>query len=430
MNTPATPAPSDTTATAAVPRLRPASLAELRDVVRDTARTAPRLLVAGAGTAAGWGGAPEPPDAVLDTTALGGVQAHNPADMTVAVRAGTLLSELREELSEHGQRVAFDPARADATVGGLLATADGGPLQQAYGTLRDLVIGVTVVLADGTVAGSGGHVIKNVAGYDLAKLFHGSLGTLGVVAEVVLRLHPLPACVRTVAVAATPSEASELGGRLMAKGLEPAALDWVDGLLLVRLEGTADGTRTRADAVRGLAPRGADARLLDGDTAAGHGARTDLIARGGHGDTVLRFGALPTAAARIAEALPKAADGVTVETAGAVGVGVHTVRLSGGGAEGHAALAHRLREAVERADGTCTVLRRDGLPGSFPAWGRPPAAVGVLRAVKNSFDPGGRFGAGRLAGWLPAPPAAAGTGGTEADADTAAGKGATRAEES
>ena len=131
---------------------------------------------------------------MLDTTGLTGVITHNPGDMTVSVRAGTPLRTLAEELAPHGQHVAFDAARvADgATVGGLFATADSGPGALVYGSLRDLVIGVTVVLADGTVARSGGHVIKNVAGYDLAKLLHGSYGTLAVLAEVVLRLHPVP----------------------------------------------------------------------------------------------------------------------------------------------------------------------------------------------------------------------------------------------
>ena len=163
------------------------------------------LAVAGAGTAASWAGALGPADAVLDLRALTGVITHNPGDMTVSVRAGTPLRDLNAELADHGQHVAFDAARvADgATVGGLLATGDAGPGALVHGSLRDLVIGTTLVLADGTVARSGGHVIKNVAGYDLAKLVHGSYGTLAVVAEVVLRLHPLPHAVATLVLPCT-----------------------------------------------------------------------------------------------------------------------------------------------------------------------------------------------------------------------------------
>lgn len=416
---------SRTTPPAAVQRLRPTDLAEVCAAVRDTASSAPRLLLAGTGSATGWGGRPETPDAVLDGTALTGVVAHNPADMTVQVRAGTRLSDLQAELAQSGQRVAFDPARSDASIAGLLATADAGPLQQGYGMLRDLVIGITVVLADGTAAGSGGHVIKNVAGYDLAKLFHGSLGTLGAVAEVVLRLHPLPESVRTVAVTAAPSHAYRLATRILAGGLEPAALGWAGGRLLVRLEGTADGTHRRAAALReliadddiadaGTSDAGtsehaipdddAGPRLLTAHEAAEHWTEVDRVSLGGPGDTVLRFGALPTTAARIADALPGDDGEVGIRTAGSVGVGVYTVRLHGGDAAGHRAVAGRLRDTVDRAGGTCTLLRRDGLPDDFPAWGRPPAAVPVMRAIKHSFDPRGRFGAGRFAGWLPAPP--------------------------
>jgi glycolate oxidase FAD binding subunit len=219
--------------------MNPTDLRGVRDAVLDSAGT---LAVAGAGTAAGWAGALGPVDAVLDLHALSGVIVHNPGDMTVSVRAGTPLRELNAELAEHGQHVAFDAARvADgATVGGLLATADAGPAALVYGTLRDLVIGTTFVLADGTVARSGGHVIKNVAGYDLAKLVHGSYGTLAVVAEVVLRLHPRPHATATLVLPCSLDEAAGHAARILGGPYEPAALEWVSdpGALLVRVEGT------------------------------------------------------------------------------------------------------------------------------------------------------------------------------------------------
>ncbi len=184
---------------------------DLRTAAEAVADTAGPLDIRGAGTATGWGDAVRPTPAVLDTSRMSGVLAYNPADMTVSVRAGTPLRELREELAPHGQRVAFDPPRVrrGATVGGLIATADAGPLALAHGSMRDLVIGATVVLADGTVARTGGHVIKNVAGYDLAKLLHGSYGAFALLAEVVLRLHPVPAATRTVSAECPLSEAAE-----------------------------------------------------------------------------------------------------------------------------------------------------------------------------------------------------------------------------
>lgn len=388
--------------------LRPADVGELHAAITDTAGSHLRLLIAGHGTAADWGGRPVRPDAVLDITGLSGVLAYNPADMTIAVRAGTPLAAVRDELSARRQRVGFDAARVDrgATVGGLLATADAGPLRHRFGSLRDLVIGVTVVLADGTIAHSGGHVIKNVAGYDLAKLFHGSLGTLGVVAEVVLRLHPAPAVTSTVRIPAGAEAAADLAGRIMLAGLEPTALEWTNaGHLLVRLDGSVDGVRDCAAAVATVTGSAAD--ILD-ETAADECWRAvAAIADGSPGDTVLRLGTLPSAGphvlGRIADIA--AAQRVSADVGSSVAVGVHTVRLRGGGSDEHDSGAHDavLAELYDEVGSAITVQRRDGLSPAHPGWGPPPPSVAVLRAVKRRFDPDGRFGAGRFAHWLDDP---------------------------
>ena len=261
------PSGSDQGVAADLPTQRPADLGEARDALLAAAESRQRVLLRGAGTAQSWGAPVRDVDLVVDTSALDQILAYNPADMTVAVGAGMPLADLQAKLD--GQRVAFDAARVTegATVGGLLASADGGPLRQAYGTLRDLVIGVTVVLADGTVARSGGHVIKNVAGYDLAKLFSGSLGTLGLVAEVVLRVHPLPEATSTLTVGCDVPAAFTHATDLLASPLEPVALDWNAGRLLVRFEGTRAGVDTRLGKAAALV-RGDCVRLDDHEEAA------------------------------------------------------------------------------------------------------------------------------------------------------------------
>ena len=140
--------------------------------------------------------------ATISTSSLAGIVLHDPLDGVAVVRGGTTLAELQGELAPHGQWLAVDPpfTGEGATVGGIFSTNDAGPRRLAYGTLRDLVIGATVVTGDGVVAHSGGRVIKNVAGYDLARLYCGAFGTLGLVAELALRLHPLRSASRTVAV--------------------------------------------------------------------------------------------------------------------------------------------------------------------------------------------------------------------------------------
>jgi glycolate oxidase FAD binding subunit len=369
--------------TATPTQLRPTSLREVRDAVLDSAGP---LGVSGAGTAAGWAGPLGRVAAMLETCGLTGVIAHNPGDMTVSVRAGTPLRDLDAELAEHGQHVAFDAARVaeGATVGGLVATADAGPAALVYGSLRDLVIGATLVLADGTVARTGGHVIKNVAGYDLAKLVHGSYGTLAVIAEVVLRLHPLPHATATLALPCPLEEAAEHAARVLGGATEPAALEWVSdpGALLVRLEGTQAALPARVERLAELL--GPAAAVTEDDPWAGHARLT----RGTIDDTVLRIGVRPSRLAGVLAALP-----TRTITAG-LGTGVATVTLA---ADPDAVGA--AHEAVHASGGT-SVLRNRPAGLDAPAWGPPPSALAVLRSVLHTFDPTGRLGPRRFAPWL------------------------------
>ena len=322
--------------------------------------------------------------------------AHNPGDMTVAVRAGTPLRALAGELAPHGQHVAFDAARvaAGATVGGLFATADAGPGALVYGSLRDLVIGMTVVLADGTVARSGGHVIKNVAGYDLAKLLHGSYGTLGVLAEVVLRLHPVPKASATVAVrlpAGRGRRAGRHGARRPPRARRPGVDHGDRRRLLVRLEGTeAPPGRLRRPRT-GAAPRGRSGagrtrpRRGVRTAASGRGTRRSPAARPGR-RAVLRIGVRPT---RLPACWPRCRR--TAVTAG-LGTGIATVTLRAG--------------AVADAHAPCTPpaaprsLRARPAGATRPRGARRRRRSPVLTALKAELDPDGRFGPGRFAPWM------------------------------
>ena len=161
-------------------------------------------------------------DVVLSTRRLNRILEHEPGDLTAIVEAGLCLSELQAALEPHGQVLALDPP-GDPTIGACLAGDLSGPRRHRYGAMRDLVIGVTVVLADGTIASSGGKVVKNVAGYDLGKLFSGSRGRLGLIARIALRLHPRPASSATVVV-----ETDDLRGAWSAihrSQLVPSAVD-------------------------------------------------------------------------------------------------------------------------------------------------------------------------------------------------------------
>src|SRR6516165_9036853 len=186
----------------------PASEQELAALLSSANEAQIAGIPRGGGTKLAWGNPPKRADLVLSTARLNRILEHAWADLTVTVEAGCTLQFLQETLSKHGQRLAFDglwPHRA--TIGGILSTNDSGALRLRFGALRDLVIGTTLALPDGTLASSGGKVVKNVAGYDLSKLVTGAFGTLGVITRAVFRLHPLPRSTKSLSFVAEDFEA-------------------------------------------------------------------------------------------------------------------------------------------------------------------------------------------------------------------------------
>ena len=240
----------------------PASVDEVSAVLRLASDSGLAVVPRGAGTRLQWGAAPSQCDVVLDLTRLDGLVEHTSGDLVAVAQAGMRLDDLQARLASAGQWLAADPPRR-GTVGGLVATAATGPTRLLHGPVRDLVIGTTMVRADGVVAKSGGKVVKNVAGYDLGKLLTGSYGTLGVIVQVAFRLHPLPETSRWVTVPVrSATEAQDVVLRvahshLVAAGVE---LDWAGGSgeVSVRLDGIPSGVEARTR----------DALALLGDAAA------------------------------------------------------------------------------------------------------------------------------------------------------------------
>ena len=186
----------------------------------------------------------------LTTDGLTRVLEHDPGDLTCTVESGVRLSELREVLADAGQRLSLDPP-GDPTVGGLLARNVSGPLRHRFGAPRDLVLGVTLVLADGTVANAGGKVVKNVAGYDLARLVCGSHGRLAFIARASFRLHPLPKAARTLVV--ETADAARDVAALVRSQLQPSALDVLHpGRVAVLFEGSERAVEAQVAAAHAL----------------------------------------------------------------------------------------------------------------------------------------------------------------------------------
>src|ERR1700730_1724198 len=197
--------------------IAPASTEEIAAVLRYANRNSITVAPYGGGTKQHWGTQTHP-SLILHTHRLATVREHTWQDMTCIVQAGCVWSSMQASLAKHGQFVALDPLWPDrATIGGIAATNDSGSLRLKYGSLRDLIIGMTIVLADGTIARSGGKVVKNVAGYDLHKLMTGAFGTLGVITEITFRLHSIPRHVQSFTI---PSRDVEPLGQLLMKILD------------------------------------------------------------------------------------------------------------------------------------------------------------------------------------------------------------------
>jgi glycolate oxidase FAD binding subunit len=344
------------------------------------------VRIRGGGTKLDWGRPIAMQEIELCTTGLHRIVEHNVGDLTAILEAGVPLAEAQRTFAAAGQMLALDPplcaggaSAPDATIGGVAATGDCGPLRHRYGAPRDLIVGAAVALSDGTVAHSGGKVIKNVAGYDLAKLFAGSFGTLGLILSVSVRLHPLPASTTTAHAACTdPDVLGAAAVALSASQLEFEALDvaWrgEQGRILARCAGPEHARRARR-AARKLAELGvAEIEIADDDDALWERQRAGQrsVDR-----AVVQVAAAPSSLPAVLRATD-ACDGALV---GRAALGVSYVQLD---PEGVGALRAALPSArrVTLLDGPA-VTRSDQDP-----WGSPPdSTLDLMRSVKARFDP-------------------------------------------
>jgi glycolate oxidase FAD binding subunit len=336
----------------------------------------------------------------LSTTRLTGIREHVWQDMTATVAAGTPWSTMQRELAHHNQRVALDPVFPDrATVGGIIATNDSGVLRRRYGSLRDLVIGMTTVLADGTIARSGGKVVKNVAGYDLPKLLTGSFGTLGVITEVTFRLHPLPESTLNFTARSTSiMQLADLMHRITAAPLSLEAMQLrnedADFALDIQLASEPSALRNQEQQLRVLAN---DCTLTPSDTDI-WSTRERLFAE--PNGTILKVSTLPAKLSAIvgATALLDAQLDTRAHCI-AEPTGIVTVAFSAT-PESLAALADDLRSRLRAHGGSAVVLRRGLLPHSVDTWGDPPTAIELMRTIKHEFDPTRILNPGRFVGGI------------------------------
>jgi len=352
---------------------RPASYRRAASLLAECAESGARVRVRGGGTKLGWGRVVPDPDVELSTAALVRVVEHNAGDMTAVLQAGVPLARAQETFAAAGQMLALDPPDDGATVGGVVATGDSGPLRHRYGAPRDLVLGVTAALTSGEVVRAGGKVIKNVAGYDLSKLLAGSFGTLALITEVAVRLHPLPAATATAVFASSdPDALAGAAASLTHAALESQSLDvrWSggEGAVLARFTG-----RTAADQAAAAA-RTAGGEVVEDDDELWASQRAAQ-----RGAVVVRVSGLqsqlPSAVA--------AAEGLGGSLVGRAALGLWWVSLP----DADAAAIRSLRERL--APFACVVLDApDALRAEVDPWGVDEPSV-LTRRVRERFDPHG-----------------------------------------
>jgi len=389
-----------------VPRaaLAPGSVEEVAAAMGFAHERGLAVIPWGSGSLMQIGNVPQRYDIALGLSRLDRVLEHEPADLTATVQAGITLGDLQQQLGQGGQFLPLDPpAGHRATIGGILAANASGPSRHAYGTARDITIGMRVVTADGRITRAGGRVVKNVAGYDLCKLYIGCLGTLGVIVEATFKLAPLPKAERIVVASfAAPPAACAFAAELQRRGLSMRALQLLNpvaasatGLsreggyaLIVDLAGSTEAVERSRREIGGLA-REAGAQLRDVDS------RTPVWPEGT--ELLCKAVVLPTripALIEAGEALPGSPRIIAQPTVG-------VVHASWAGAADAENVVSALQSATAGLGGTLVVEAcPPELKPRLDVFGEPPPAFDLMRRVKQQFDPKGVLSPGRYVGRL------------------------------
>jgi len=382
------------------------------------------LLARGGGSRISVGNLPERIDVLLETNRLTHVLEHEAPDLTCHVEAGLTLAALQAKLAKKGQWLALDPAdAAQSTVGGILASNASGPKRLRYGSARDLVIGLHVIQANGEVTRSGGRVVKNVAGYDLNKLYIGSLGTLGIIADANFKLHPLPIAERTLLLTFTNAgDSMQMVIALLGSLLVPSALELVDSAaasdmndffgvnlptnrytLAIDFEGATATIDRQVDETRQLA-RKYGVLMVDDLAGESQDHFWEAVREHTQGTVTCKVAILVSQVATYLQIVEQVCHRHDLEAAvvAHAGNGILFVELRPSDA------TYRLVEAIaelrlhaKEARGSLVVERCPvDLKRRISVWGEPGSDFYLMQRLKNQFDPNGTFVKGRFVGGL------------------------------
>jgi len=360
------------------------------------------VIPCGGGTKLGWGNPPERADVLVSLSRLDRIIEHAWADLTVVVEAGCTMEHLQNTLANQGQRLALDCLWPEkATVGGVLSTNDSGVLRLRYGALRDLVIGVTVALPDGTLASSGGKVVKNVAGYDLPKFVTGAFGTLGVITRAIFRTHPVCRESQTLSFTAADVETMQVkvlaiqNSQLAHTALQVRASS--DGSLEadVLFEGRGAGLQAQEKQLQALLRMAGVTR-----EAGGWRAREQLWNGVGGESVIAKVVVLPSKLATTLQKLQEqGSTGGFAWKAVMQATGIGCIRVDGPAGPVLARVAE-IRNYVEANGGSLAILHFSANAERIDCWGTAGDSLALMQAVKCQFDPKRTLNPGRFVGGI------------------------------
>jgi glycolate oxidase FAD binding subunit len=384
----------------------PGSIQEVVEILSLAQREGWAVAPRGSGSKMGLGNPPNQLDLILESTRLNRVLEHAPGDLVVKVEAGLELKELQELLARSGQMLALDPPETTATIGGIISTNASGPRRLKYGTVRDLLLGISFVLPGGSIAKAGGKVVKNVAGYDLGKLFTGSLGTLGFITEATFRLHPLPSCSATLLIEpGTPESAGEAVQSLLNSALTPSSIDVARTperiAIAVLFEGDEASVTAQTETASRQQTEGRRRRLANGAEAAGFwtGQRRQWEADEIGLQITFPISAL-TEVLEAIEALERRY-GVVTNVRGRAGSGILRLGITIDDNATAIAIIDGITAMATELRGAAVVVQAPlGVKREIDVWGPKPDAWPLMERVKAQFDPQNVMNPGRFIGGL------------------------------
>jgi len=380
--------------------ISPASNEEIAEALKWATAAEIAVCVRSGGTKMRWGNPPRRVHLILSMERFSGACEHAWEDMTFTVKAGVTISAVQKDLATHGQRLALDPLWPEhSTIGGVIATNDSGALRLRFGSIRDLLLGVTTVLAGGTIARSGGKVVKNVAGYDLPKLLTGSFGTLGVITEATFRAHPLPQSTRSLSFAFADADQANrfllaiADAPLVPTGLQLRRQDGSNPIVDLRFEGIPVGIDAQIEKALSLSENAAHSDA-PGDC---WNARESLW-QGSSPAVVGKFSVLPTKIACAAN-LVRRNFGLAKIVVQSIGIG-----LFRGETESLEHLSQSiagLQASLAEIGGTLTLLDLPlELKRQVDVFGPARDAYPLMRRIKQQFDPNATLNPGRFVGGI------------------------------